>query len=286
VPLVFFALSLLGAALILAYINCRITYDEQGFDVSNLLGVERRFTYESLTAIQEDSDVYLYEGERRVTVDMLFVGAIEFIAHVRKRYRTLHNGNKLPEIRKKKKDIFNGNVRDSASFVFAYILLTLVFVVAGGVLLYFLHTPKTVNNTTAQHVIFESCEIHSDEIILTTSDSKPCRIRFLDKTFSSAEIEAICNGRTEVTIYTTKVTPKHDEDYDQIHAIFLGDTELLSFDTTDRLYRNEYTPLLIVLLIALLLWIGAMAASIIVGRNPKKYKKLVPLFFKNGCVKY
>ena len=39
VPLFFLALSLLGTSFIIAFINCRITYDENGFIVKNFFGV-------------------------------------------------------------------------------------------------------------------------------------------------------------------------------------------------------------------------------------------------------
>ena len=91
VVLLFF--SSLGATLIIAFANCRISYDEDGFVAKNFFGVKRKFTYDQVTAIKENMhEDYIYVGKRRVMIDEFSVGGKEFIAYVKKRYRTLHNG--------------------------------------------------------------------------------------------------------------------------------------------------------------------------------------------------
>ena len=50
----FFAFSLLGITLIIAFINCRISYDEDGFVVKSFFGIKRHFTYGQITGIKED----------------------------------------------------------------------------------------------------------------------------------------------------------------------------------------------------------------------------------------
>ena len=119
--------SLLGAGFIIAFINCRISYDEDGFVARNFFGAKRRFTYDQLTAIKENMrEAYLYNGERKVLIDELSVGGRDFITYAKKRYRTIHNGQALPKIKKSKRDIFNGNVEDAAGFIFAYILMSVL----------------------------------------------------------------------------------------------------------------------------------------------------------------
>ena len=51
---VFLVLSMLCASLIVAYINCRIYYDEEGFTAKNFFGIKRRFSYDQITGIKEN----------------------------------------------------------------------------------------------------------------------------------------------------------------------------------------------------------------------------------------
>ena len=107
VPVIFLALASLGASLIIGFINCRISYDEDGFVAKNFLGIKRKFTYDQVTAIKENlRESYIYMGERRVMVDQLAIGGDEFIKFVKKKYRTMHDGQSLPKILKTKHDIF------------------------------------------------------------------------------------------------------------------------------------------------------------------------------------
>lgn len=287
VSIVFFAFSLLCTTLIIAFINCRVTYDEDGFVAKNFFGVKRKFTYDQVTGIKENMhEDYIYIGKRKAVIDEFSVGGTEFIAYVRKRYRTMHNGQTLPEIRKTKHDIFNGNVNDVFGFMFAYILIS-VFIVAFAIFLvwsiYF--TPSTIDNTIEQEVIFASCDIKKDEIVLITSDNQLYKIRRMGEGINTEGIESICDGKTSVTTYSKQVTPDDEEDYYSVKAILREDTYLLSFEETNRWHREEYQLLLLFPVVFAILWGSYIAGSIIVGRNPKKYsKKIVRLFFKDGYV--
>ena len=46
--LLFFAFSLLGATFVIAYANCKIFYDEDGFVAKNFFGIKRKYTYEQV----------------------------------------------------------------------------------------------------------------------------------------------------------------------------------------------------------------------------------------------
>jgi hypothetical protein len=234
VPILLFAFSLLGASFIIAFVNCRVTYDEDGFVAKNFFGVKRKFTYDQVTAIKENMhEDYIYIGKRKVMIDEFSVGGIEFIAYVRKRYRTLHEGQALPKIHKTKHDIFNGNVDDVFGFMFAYIMIGVVIVAFAIFLVWCIYfTPNTVANTVEQQVTFTSCTTKGDEIVLTSSDNKLYKIRFMEDGFDSTKIKAISDGKTVVKTYSKEVTPDDEKNYYSIKAILLDDTYLLSFDET------------------------------------------------------
>ena len=289
VPILFFAFSLLGASFIIAFVNCRVSYDEDGFVAKNFFGVKRKFTYNQVTAIKENMhEDYIYVGNRKVMIEEVSVGRIEFIAYVRKKYRMIHNGQALPKIQKTKHDIFNGNVEDVFGFMFAYVMISVIIVAFAILLVWYIYfTPNTADNTVEQQVSFTSCIVEGNEIVLKSSGNKLYKIRFIGDGFDLDEIKSICDGKKVITTYSKEVTPDDEDDYYSIKAILDGDTYLLSFDETNRWYQEEYRSLLFFPIAFAIVWGAYIAGSIIVGRNPKKFsKKIVKLFFKDGYVKY
>lgn len=98
ISIVFLALSLLGATLIIAFVNCKISYDEKGFVHKNFFGFKKIYTYDQVTSIKECMhESYIYVGKHRVMIDKLSTGGVEFILFVKKKYKALHNGQNLPQ---------------------------------------------------------------------------------------------------------------------------------------------------------------------------------------------
>lgn len=289
IPILLFVFSLLSATLIIAFVNCRVVYNEDGFVAKNFFGIKRKCTYDQVNAIKENMhEDYIYVGKHRVMIDEFSVGGREFIAYVKKRYSTIHNGQELPKIQKSKHDIFNGNVNDAFGFIFVYILIS-VFIIAFAIFLiwniYFM--PSTIDNTIEQQVTFTSCVPMDDEIVLKSSNNQLYKIKLIGKGFNTEEIKSICDGKTVVTTYSNKITPDDEEDYYFIKAILNEDIYLLSFEQTNNWHQEEYWPLIFLPLGFAILWGAYIAGSIIVGRNPKKFsKKVIKFFFKDGYVKY
>ena len=92
IPILFLLLSSLGMVLIVAFVNCRITYDEEGFVAKNFFGKKRKFTYDQVTAIKENAhESYIFMGKHKVMVDEFSIGADAFMALVEEKYTALHN---------------------------------------------------------------------------------------------------------------------------------------------------------------------------------------------------
>lgn len=285
----FFLFSMLSASLIVGYVNCRISYDEEGFVAKSFFGIKRKYTYDQVTAIKENThESYLYVGKRRVMVDEFSIGGKEFIKLVKKKYRTMHNGESLPKIYKTKHDIFNGHVRDSGQFLAVYILLGVIclgLLIFSIVYAYF--SPASANNTVKQSVSFVSCDVSNDTVILTSADRQIYKIRFIDDRFDTESIRSICDGKSIVTAYSKEMTPEDADPYYSIRAIETQGHFLLSFAETERLHRQENTMLVLFMAGMCLIWGAVVAFSIIVGRNPQKFsKRFVRLFFKDGYIRY
>lgn len=288
VTILFFVFSIIGVVLVIAFINCRISYDDDGFVAKTFFGVKRKATYDQVTAIKENMhETYIYIGKRRVMVDEYSIGGMEFIKLVKKKYRTFNNGKSIPQIQKSKYDIFNGHIEDVTGFYAAYIIIFVVLIGMIILLTCYTFTSSSVNNTIEQTVIFNSCEIVKDEIILTATDNQIYKITFNDEQINIQEIKTICNGKSEVTTYSKEVTPDDEEDYYSVKAIKNKDDYLLSFEETNKLNRLEGLKVIGLFLFMLLIWNAYIVASIVVGRNPQKFsKKVVRLFFKDGYINY
>ena len=288
VSMVFLMFSLLSASLMVAFINCRVSYDDEGFIAKNFFGIKRRFTYDQVTGIREGMhEDHIYVGTRKVTIDAFSVGGKEFLDHVKKKYRTIHDGRALPKIHKAKYDIFNGNVHDTTGFVVVFVMISVLIIALEVFFVWQVYfSASSADNTVERQVTFASCVVRDDEIALRSSENQLYKIRFVGEGFRAEAIEAICDGTTVVTAYSDEVTPDDGEDYFSVKAIRKDGVDLLSFEETNRWYKEEYWPLVIVPVVLAILWGGCIAGTIIVGRNPKKFsKRVVRLFFKDGYIK-
>lgn len=100
------AFSLVGVVLIVAWLNCKIFYDEDGFTVKSFWGTKKRYCYQDVTGIKGleevnnglPRDICLYVGKKKVKIDGASVGREAFIAFVQEQYRLCHNGAELPNV--------------------------------------------------------------------------------------------------------------------------------------------------------------------------------------------
>ena len=287
IPIAFLCFSLLGASLIVAFINCRIYYDEKSFVSKNFLGIKRRYTYDQITGIRENiHESYLYVGKRKVMVDGMAIGSLEFLSFVRKQYRKCHNG-KYPPVIRKNNDIFRGNVAEPAGFIFAFILMGLFIVGFGIFMAWMIFCPFSANNTLQKQVAFTEYERQEEALVLTTADRQIYKIEFKDQAFDDAEIRALCDGKTQVTVHYKEIKPEDEADYGSVKALIRDGKELLRFEETSRWQREEMWPLIFFPIGFAVFWGSLVAATIIVGRNPHKFKPwVIRLFFKDGYIRY
>ena len=281
IPITLAGFSLLGATMVIAFINCRISYDDDGFTAGSFFGIKREFTYDQVTAIRENTrESYIYVGKRRILVDEFSIGGEDFIKQVKIRYSTTHSRKMLP--RKQKRDLFNGNIREAEHALLAYIIVALMLIgLLIFIVVYVYGMPDTENNTIKQTVSFASISEEKDKIILTTTKGQEQVIRFVDAAFRSEDIRAICDGKTLVTTYCVKVVPDVGEAFYAVKAIALEDAYLLSFAETKRLHIEEYKPLIAFGVGSCLFWVAYVIASVIVGRNIQKFPKWIARFFFN-----
>ena len=124
-------------------------------------------------------------------------------------------------------------------------------------------------------------------MILTSSDNQTYKILYLDKQFSTAEIQALCNQGSTVTVYSEKKEQNDGEILYFIKAIVYHDKYILSFEQTAEWEKRSSIIAIVVFGAFFLFWVFYVAAAIIVGRNPRKYsKRVVRFFFRDEYIKH
>ncbi len=283
----FFVFALLGAFLIVAYANDRIFYDENGFAVQNLLGMQKTFSYDQITGLRTGkNNSYLFCGKRKIVLPLGIAGRKTFIRFAKKRYRTLFDGMAIPEIRESRRDIFNGNVARGETILFVYLMVAVLlafflFLTVRGVFF----SPSTTENTVKQSVVFEAFRIEGDVVTVTSTENRTYTIRSEQSDLIASAIQSACEDKLAATVYVRPIEPKDGEAY-SAEAVFLEDARLLSFDETNRLKIRHGWPFVAIFVAFGVVWILLFAATVIVGRNPQRFSpKIVRLFFRRGSIR-
>ena len=293
VSLAFLGFVLLCGVLSIAHLNCRVTYDDECFTSKNFWGFKRTFSYTDITGIRERpslSDSLLYVGRRRVVVETLAVGGMEFEGHLRKRYRSLHGGRTIPVIKAKHGDPFNGHVEGGVGIIFAYCLMSVVCVgmlTAGVVITWF--TPPTPEKSVVTEVAFERAHEQGNTLYLRPADGLKHELRNMDDGIDREAVKTLCDGKTVVTVYGSKQHEGEDgqEPFCVIYALAVGDTYLVDFEDAARLHVRGYWPIVALFASFTLIWGVFVFFSLRVGRNPERYsKRVVHFFFKKGTIRY
>ena len=288
-PTLFLLISLLGVVLIVAYINSRITYDESGFCAKSFFGVKRHFSYGEVSAYKENmGEYFIYVGKKRVMVDKISLQSGDFLKRVKKEYSKSHGGAPIPEIKKSKLDIFKGNVKEPTSFLIVFIILGIALIAFFGFILYYAYlNPYSEKNTEASEVQFSSYEVGKSEIIMHSTDKELYKIRFIDPDIYEEKIAELVSSDTKVDVHSVKATPRGGDDFYCIKSMSAGITEIFSFEESNEAHRLEYGKLIILPIIMGAFYLFWVLGTIIVGRNPHRFKKwIVKLFFKNGYINY
>ncbi len=120
IPIVFLVFSTAGTSLIIAYSNCRIHYDGNGFVHKSFLGIKRHYKYTEITAVKYGRhENFIYFGKCRMMVDELAVGSIDFFNMANRQYRKKH-GTDIPERISRYDQIFSPDVQSAGTLFFIW----------------------------------------------------------------------------------------------------------------------------------------------------------------------
>ena len=272
-------------AMMLAYCNETVTYDESEFETRNLFGIKRSYGYGEITGIsRKGGDTALRCGRRRIRLDTMSSGGDKFVAYADKAYFKQHRKN-IPA-HKSKKDPMNGNLDTPWLYLFFY-----VFILAVSVFMLILsvrilrpaddHLPTdAVEIRTA----FSSCERTKKEsgtlVLHAPGYDKPFSVSWLSGYIVPVpDPDRLCNGEE----YILSVREGKQEYW--IYAISTADHRcILSAYDRNTAYRNTQYVACIIMLVVMAFCFLTGLFGILVGRHPERFsRRFRRLFYKDSA---
>lgn len=281
--ILFSSFSLLSVSLIIAYCNCRISYDASSFEVKNFWGVKRNYSYDSITAIRGDTgNVTLYVGKDSVKVYEYYVGNAKFLSFAKKQYMNQTGGKLIPKVKSKSKfDLFNGNVKNPGEFLFIYILIA---VLSLGANIRVVVSSNESYKTEAKALSYTHYEIVDNDLHLYSADDSLYynipKYKKLIKNSDNFLSQCDKGASFKITCWA------FDDRYDVLSITGNDGKIYLSESDTSEYYRKNILGTIMILAGVNLLWLAYVIVSVYVGRHPKKFsKQFIRLFFKESSIK-
>lgn len=118
-------LSVLSSSLNVAFVNCRIFYDNSGFTVRNFFGRKRTVLYSEITDVEIGIDVIISSGEKRVKIADYTVGRQDFFDVLMPQIEHILNRNMKKIVVPLKVRKFRDSVHRPGEKIFGIILFIL-----------------------------------------------------------------------------------------------------------------------------------------------------------------
>lgn len=284
--LLFTVFSLLGASLIAASMNCRITYDNTSFTVKNFWGQKRTYTYDQITGIHKSTkDIKLYVGKKAVRIDELAVGKNKFLTLAKSQYQKFHRGKSIPTVIPKS-DIFKGNIANPGEFLFIYAMIGMVCV---GMIIFLTvkFSSETSDELNYASLSFSSYKAEDDNLHLYTADDPAYYLipSYDELLYVPDSFLARCEKGESFEVayvsYDTAETP-----YYGIESIVGKDgTVYLTAEAVHSYYQRNTRFLFCFFGVFGLIWLIMGCAAVYVGRHAKRFsRRFLRLFFKDSYI--
>ncbi len=272
----FIAISSLGLFLIVAYINCRTEFDDDGFTVKGFWGIKRRYTYADVTHIKETSrGTYIYMGKRWVSFGIFDAGWYEFINTAKRKYKKIY-GEPIPKRPVSKFDVYKGNVENGMLVFVIFCAMEVLLLVLGAGITSSAFYPDLENRSQYTETQADRFRIAlGGDMVFYGADGSKYKIEgHIAKYVEEERVSAVCNGENVLNIYSKWQDPGDEEEYRSVYFLSCGGEDILTFDVSNKAKTENAVDVIIFISIFNLIWIAFMAVSVVVGRNPKKHPKL------------
>lgn len=289
----FSLLALVGISLMVAYLNCCITFDRHGLTHKNFWGICRSYTYDQLTAWEINSgnpgESYLYVGKKKLSFNLLHENGADFVDAFLRGYRKAHHGAELPNMRKilRAGKGFRAHVHNPGEFLFIFIMM-LVFVIGMGIwCVVTVLEPVTEEDGELMELTFTSWEVEEDDLRLISPDKAEAFLigGYEEHLSHCGSLQENCNGSTAFSVRASRITPDKGEPYYNVLSIAAGDEVYRTLEDSTAYSREDLYPTILFWGGFLVLVLAFAALTYAVGSNPQKFPKwLVYGVFKKDAI--
>lgn len=281
--IIFGIFALIGMLLMLGWKNCYIVYDKAGFTQRNLIGMQRCFTYDQVTAwhpnISNPVESSLYAAEKKISFNLMSENGPDFLVTLSAGYRKTHGNKQLPEMRTLRKGNggFCAHVHNPGEFLAIFIMLAAfivgpcIWLVIDGM------QPIDENDGQKYHLTFSSWEINEHSVILTSPQRQEPFIigGYEDYLSGFGRLKEKCDGSTLFSVWAERFDPDDEEPFYRVYAISSEEEVYRSFEDSTA-YKRQDIPFIVGIFGVFLLILLAFSAFIYaVGSNPQKFPRWV-----------
>lgn len=276
---IFSIFILLGLSLIIAWKNCCVMYDENGFIHKTFFGKKRNYTYDQVTGYKGGgvADITLYVSKKKIIIDKLAINGAAFLELVKQ--KSSQSGTTL-----EKK---GGKIANATANIVVVSLLLAFTLVAGVGITWSSLTPVSENDAEHYEVVFEKCKTLDGDMYLYPEDDDMAVFiidDYADYVRSASQIRNLCKDEEEFDVWANADTFENGEMYFQVRRLDCGDNTLFSFaDATIQNIKASGSLILASWVFVLVLAIALILMSV-AAKNPQNHKKMASFFFGKNSV--
>lgn len=284
---------LLAMLLMLGWKNCFICYDKEGFTQSNLLGMQRSFTYDQVSAWCDNKtnpmEASMYVDGKKISFNLMSENGADFLTKVSAAYRKSHGNKNLPQLSglKKERGGFRAHVYNPGEYLFIFIMLLVLVLGVGIWMVVDGLMPIDEQDGQRYELTFSSWQIREDELVLLSEQmQEPFMIGGYEKYLSaSAVLKENCNGKEVFEVWARRITPDDGDPYFRVYALSSEEAVYRTFENSTAYHREGLPASIGFYSIFLIILLGFSALIYAVGSNPQKFPKwLVYCCFKKDAI--
>lgn len=275
----FFCAAVLGCdSLMIAYRNCVIRYDENGFTARNFLGIRRSCGFGDVEGVRTGRDIRVYFGGHWVQIDESSCGKKEFMKALKKGY-IRERKKLLPQAPsfKRRWDPMNGHLDHPWFYFLLWIVMAAFCLAIPGMAIYAVTAGPVTEPLNLREVIFTRWEQEGQTVRFYISG---------EETPYTVEHYGYYNPELPAPQTFCGSTCRLGTEEERRHVLFLASEDGTEYITPERerqAYRDSQYPAVWIMCILCSACAVFCVFGILVARHPERYsKKFRRLFYQDG----
>jgi len=275
--------ALLSMSLMLGWKNCFITYDKVGFTQKNIIGMQRSFTYDQVTAWcfnkRNPMESSLYANGKKISFNLMSKNGPDFLLTVSAGYRKTHGNKNLPELPglRKERGGFRAHVYNPGEYLAIFIMLLVFIVGLGTWLVIDSLLPINEHDCEKFNLTFSAWKIDEHAIVLSSPQMQESLIinGYEDYLSGIEQLKEKCDSETTFAVWAERFDPDDADPYFRVYALSSGEEVYRTFEDSTAYNREEIPFIIGIFSIFLVILLVFSAFIYIVGSNPQKFPRWV-----------